>query len=169
MQSLFFMSEYLAGIASCGNQGAQKAGINASIFRVIISALTNAFGGGLIRDLFFLRCKPTFFNLNTLPEIFIALVFAFIYHIIIRRLPSHKRQLDFLTSIADSIGVGTFLVIGFTKALYLPVPLQIFSGICTALIGGMLASLYNNKPISLDGYKASVISSAFLYLILKKL
>ncbi len=75
-------------------------------------------------------------------------------------------RFDCLAILCDSIGVGTFIMIGVGRALNFSVPVMVLCGTITALFGGMTACLYNSIPLRLDSYKMVVMSGALFYTLL---
>lgn len=169
--SKIFTILYYLGIVSCGIQGAEKVAPEkmesyfTSMVRVCVSALLNSFGGGLIRDLL-LWTPPALFSVASIPDVCLAICFAFLYLYIVRKVSSYRTHLDCLAILCDSIGVGTFIMIGVGRAFDFSVPVMVLSGTITALFGGMMACLYNNIPFHLDLYKLIVMSGALFYTLL---
>lgn len=168
MKQIVFSLLYYIGTASCGAQGAQKAGRDSSLLRTIISGVANGFGGGVVRDIFILCRTPVLFEVSTLPAIFIAVTFSLIYHYMVRRAPHRERDYELWTNFADSLGVSTFIICGINNAIHLPIFYQILSGITTALAGGIIATIINQKHISFTLYQPIIMTGTLMYFLLEK-
>lgn len=168
MKQIVFSLLYYIGIASCGAQGAQKAGRDSGLLHTIISGVVNGFGGGVVRDIFILRRTPVLFEVSTLPAIFVAVAFSLIYHYMVRRAPHRERDYELWTNFADSLGVGTFIIFGINNAIHLPIFYQILSGITTALAGGIIATIINQKHISFTFYQPIIMTGTLMYFSLEK-
>ena len=139
---LVFTLIYFAGIASCGIQGAQKTNCNIPYMtHPMMLEFFSAFGGGLIRDLFFLNVYPVAFTMECVPDITIALAAGTMYLWMQKEKHIHKVLLQ-LTVVADAFGLGTFIAIGADKAIGLEVSiLTVFlCSVTTSLGGGVLSS-----------------------------
>ncbi len=128
-----FDSLYCSGLFLCGAQGYQNAGG----FHTI-GTVTAAYGGGLLRDIFFLHREPAFLALDTLNEIWIVWIGA-----LFQALFGNHHVFQVIRFVTDPFTTGTFIVIGVSAAQdlgYGPVMATI-CGITTALGGGILSKV----------------------------
>ena len=139
---------YYLGIFVCGIQGSQKS-CNHHKFLCFPASFLSALGGGLLRDLFILFVFPVAFTKICLPEVTIAICAGFLYRKYLQKHTITKNILKPLVTLIDSLALGTFIAIGINRALdYGANPIiALFSGITTALGGGILSSLLCGQSI----------------------
>ncbi|MBD5536098.1 MAG: hypothetical protein HDQ99_10655 [Lachnospiraceae bacterium] len=134
---------YYAGIASCAAQGAEKGKYKNSF--PVLHYIANAFGGGFMRDVLFLRVHPWLFTLSALPDLAIVVIIGFLYTYYFFINKANEKQYDivmWLVTITDAFGLSSFICIGMDRALRYSS--NIFTivacGYVTAIGGGILAS-----------------------------
>lgn len=140
--NIFISLIYYVGIASCAVQGAEngKNECNVPLYYVL-----NAFGGGFIRDVIFLKMHPWIFTLSALPDLVLVVIIGFVYTYYFFICKTDKRRYCIavqLVTITDALGLGSFICIGIDKALMYSsnVFTIIACGYITAIGGGILAS-----------------------------
>lgn len=111
------------------------------LFGVLVLGLVTAVGGGTLRDLL-LGDRPTF-SLQDETYLYVAIVAALIVFLNRERFTLVEKPLLYL----DAVGLGTFMVIGTTKALdfelgYLGAVLM---GVMTATAGGVVRDVLANQ------------------------
>lgn len=155
-----FLVIYFFGIASCGMQGAKRSQLHQANLTVS-STILNAFGGGLLRDVFVLGNHPALLTEGCIPDICVSLMGAY-YQQTSRFFPSGGKKASWFMTVADCLGLGTFISIGVDKAAVLEMrpEVAILSGIITALGGGVLASLLCGETI------LSVLKKSTMYRII---
>lgn len=156
----------MLGIVACAIAGtllAQHKGFD--VFGCILVAMTNAIGGGTLRDIALDR-HPLFWmtDLNYVIVITVTSltlqVFFHLYH-----------RIDYAVKIFDAIGLATFSVIGFKVALSqgaLP-PIAVLMAVWTAILGGLMRDIICNElPLVLrrEIYITASVFGACVYLIL---
>lgn len=166
------MTIYYLGILSCGFQGAKKAmkkHLNKP--KLLLCSYLTSFGGGLFRDICILHTHPAVFTIGCLPDVLIALSSAWLY----MRFLHHKRYIEIITILADSIGLAQFITIGVDRALSLEknYAIAILSGVCTSLGGGIVSSLFIRESLkktifSNALYRIIDITGTILYVVLLK-
>lgn len=134
---------YYVGIASCATQGAEKGKNEENI--PVLRYITNAFGGGFMRDIFCLKMHPWLLTLSALPEIAWVVICGFLYTYYFFIYKASKKQYGIamrIVSITDAFGLGSFICIGMERAFTHSnnVFTIITSGYITAIGGGILAS-----------------------------
>lgn len=139
---------YYIGIASCAAQGAEKGKDENNI--PVLRYILNAFGGGLVRDVIFLRVYPWLLTLSALPDLVLVVFIGFLYTYYFFMRKADKKQYGItvrLVTITDAFGLGSFICIGMDKAfIYSSNVFTIIAcGYVTAIGGGVLAS---GKPFT---------------------
>lgn len=156
----------LLGTAAFAASGA-FAGVrrDMDLFGVLVLGLVTATGGGTIRDLLLGDTPPFIFKDETYLylSLFVSLA-VFLFHKSIDRL--HHPLLY-----CDAIGLGTFVVIGTTKAIAFHMGFcgSIMMGVMTATAGGMVRDMLSTHvPLILQKEvyaSACIAGAALLYLL----
>ena len=164
MTLLYFLD--LLGTAAFAASGAW-AGIrrDMDLFGVMVLGLVTATGGGTLRDLL-LGDTPPFILQN---EIYLYLSIAvslavFFFH---RRMGFLQHPLLYF----DAVGLGTFVVIGASKALVFNMGFlgSVLLGVMTATAGGMLRDILSGRvPLILrkEIYASACLAGAALLYVL---
>ena len=134
---------YVGGIISCAIQGAEKGKYKYSF--PVLHYIANAFGGGFMRDVLFLKVHPWLFTLSALPDLAIVIICGLMYTYFFFVCKANKKLYDIATrlvTITDAFGLGSFICIGIDTAFrysnnFLTV---VVCGYVTAIGGGILAS-----------------------------
>jgi uncharacterized membrane protein YeiH len=155
----------LAGTAAFAASGAW-AGIRREmdLFGVLVLGLVTATGGGTLRDVL-LGDRPFIFQDETYLYLSFAVALTvFFFH----------RRLDFLHHpllYFDAVGLGTFVVIGTSKAIAFEMGFfgAVIIGVMTATAGGMVRDVLSGEvPLVLrkEIYaSACLVGAALLYLL----
>lgn len=132
----------LIGTAAFAASGAWVAvRCRMDIFGVLVLGLVTAVGGGTLRDLLVGALPP--FSLRDETYLYVAMVAALAVFITRNRFQAMERPLLVL----DAVGLGTFVVIGTTKALdfklgFLGAALM---GVMTCTAGGVIRDVLANQ------------------------
>lgn len=134
---------YRIGIISCALQGAEKGKYDNTF--PFLRYITNAFGGGFIRDAIFLGITPWLLTSLAASDIELVLIFGFLYTYYFTICNVRYKYYDIaqqIIAISDAFGLGSFVCIGMDRAfLYTnSVFTIIVCGYITAVAGGLLAS-----------------------------
>lgn len=141
--TIFISLIYYVGIASCAAQGAEKGKYEYNI--PLLHYIANAFGGGFIRDVIFLKMHPWLLTSSALPDLVLVIIIGFLYTYYFFICKADKKQYSIaiqLVTITDAFGLGSFICIGMDKAFIYSnnVFTIIACGYVTAIGGGILAS-----------------------------
>ena len=111
------------------------------LFGVLVLGLVTAVGGGTLRDLL-LGDMPTF-SLQNETYLYVAIVAALIVFFNRDRFNLVEKPLLYL----DAVGLGTFVVIGTTKALDFELGFlgAVLMGVMTATAGGVMRDVLANQ------------------------
>ncbi len=156
----------LLGTAAFAASGAW-AGVRRKmdLFGVLVLGMVTATGGGTLRDILLGDFPP--FSLKDETYLYISLAVAlavFLWH----------RYLEFLQHpllYFDAVGLGTFVVIGTTKALQFQLGYlgAVMMGVVTATAGGVIRDVLSNQvPLILrrEIYASACVAGAVLLVIL---
>ena len=135
------------------------------LFGVLVLGVVTAVGGGTLRDLLLGDIPP--FSLKNEFYIYIAITTATVVFINRRRFELFEKPLLYF----DAIGLGTFVVIGTTKALDFQMGLlgAVLMGVMTGTAGGIMRDvLANQVPLILrrEIYASACIAGGALLVIL---
>ena len=136
------------------------------LFGVLVLGVVTAVGGGTLRDLLLGDSPP--FSLKNELYIYIAIAVATVVFINRRRFELFEKPLLYF----DAIGLGTFVVIGTTKALDFQLGLlgAVLMGVMTGTAGGVMRDvLANQVPLILrrEIYASACIAGGTLLVILE--
>jgi len=111
------------------------------LFGVLVLGVVTAVGGGTLRDLLLGDIPP--FSLKNESYIYIAIVVSLIVFANLVQFKTFEKPLLYF----DAIGLGTFVVIGTTKALDFHLGLlgAILMGVMTGTAGGVIRDLFANQ------------------------
>ena len=111
------------------------------LFGVLVLGAVTAVGGGTLRDLLLGDIPP--FSLKNESYIYIAIVVSLIVFANRVQFKTFEKPLLYF----DAIGLGTFVVIGTTKALDFHLGLlgAILMGVMTGTAGGVIRDLFANQ------------------------
>jgi len=111
------------------------------LFGVLVLGVVTAVGGGTLRDLLLGDIPP--FSLKNESYIYIAIVVSLIVFANRVKFKTFEKPLLYF----DAIGLGTFVVIGTTKALDFHLGLlgAILMGVMTGTAGGVIRDLFANQ------------------------
>lgn len=135
------------------------------LFGVIVLGMITAAGGGVVRDLL-LGDLPPFCFKNEL-YLYLAIAASVVVFITPRRFERMRRAMLLL----DALGLGTFLVIGTSKALHFHLGYlgSVIMGVMTATFGGLIRDTLSNEiPLILQREiyaSACVVGGTCFYLI----
>lgn len=159
----------LLGTAAFAASGAW-AGIRRKmdLFGVLVLGLVTATGGGTLRDILLGDSPP--FSLKDETYLYISLATALAVFFFHRRLEFLAHPLQYF----DAVGLGTFVVIGTTKALEFGLGAigTVMMGIVTATAGGVVRDVLSNQvPLILrrEIYASACAAGAILLVALHHL
>ena len=111
------------------------------LFGVLVLGAVTAVGGGTLRDLLLGDIPP--FSLKDETYIYIAIVVSLIVFANRVKFKAFEKPLLYF----DAIGLGTFVVIGTTKALDFQLGLlgAVLMGVMTGTAGGVIRDLFANQ------------------------
>ena len=111
------------------------------LFGVLVLGTVTAVGGGTLRDLLLGDIPP--FSLKDETYIYIAIVVSLIVFANRVKFKTFEKPLLYF----DAIGLGTFVVIGTTKALDFQLGLlgAVLMGVMTGTAGGVIRDLFANQ------------------------
>lgn len=181
MEKAFFNFCYIVGMISFTLTGFWNC-YKQRLFHIApLCTIFSAFGGGMFfRDIILLRTIPSAIAEKT--ELLMVLCFVvwlmhfYLHHEHIFSRVMQLRLVQTILDIADALGSGAFISIGYLKALQynLPIPLCVVSGIVTTFGGGILAALARGVSLktvltSSVGYRVVVIANALFFCRLQHL
>jgi uncharacterized membrane protein YeiH len=132
---------------------------------VVVLGIVTATGGGVVRDLL-LNDTPPFCFKN---ELYLYLALA--ASIVVFLTPRSFERMNRAMLLLDALGLGTFLVIGTSKALnyHLGFMGAVIMGVMTATCGGLIRDTLSNEiPLILQREiyaSACVVGGALFYLL----
>jgi len=132
---------------------------------VIVLGIVTATGGGVVRDLL-LNDTPPFCFKNEL-YLYLALAASIVVFLTPRSFERMRRAMLLL----DALGLGTFLVIGTSKALafHLGFMGAVIMGVMTATCGGLIRDVLSNEiPLILQReiYASACVAGGALFYLL---
>jgi uncharacterized membrane protein YeiH len=157
----------LIGTAAFAASGAWVAvRCRMDIFGVLVLGLVTAVGGGTLRDLLVGALPP--FSLRDETYLYVAIVATLAVFVTRNRFQAMERPLLVL----DAVGLGTFVVIGTTKALdfdlgFLGAALM---GVMTCTAGGVIRDILANQvPLILrkEVYASACLAGSLLLVALE--
>ncbi len=136
------------------------------LFGVLVLGLVTAVGGGTLRDLLLGDMPP--FSLQDETYLYVAIAAALVVFINRERFKLFEKPLLYL----DAIGLGTFVVIGTTKALDFELGFlgAVLMGVMTATAGGVIRDvLANQVPLILrrEIYASACLAGGLLLVMLE--
>lgn len=136
------------------------------LFGVLVLGVVTAVGGGTLRDLLLGDIPP--FSLKDETYICIAITVSVIVFINRVRFKVFEKPLLYF----DAVGLGTFVVIGSTKALDFKLGLlgAVLMGVMTGTAGGVIRDILANQvPLILrrEIYASACIAGGFLLVVLE--
>lgn len=137
------------------------------MFGVLVLGIVTAVGGGTLRDLLLGDIPP--FSLQDENYIYIAIAVSLIVFANRNRFKVFEKPLLYF----DAIGLGTFVVIGTTKALDFQLGAlgAVLMGVMTGTAGGVMRDLFANQvPLILrrEIYASACIAGGALLVILER-
>lgn len=137
------------------------------LFGVLVLGTVTAVGGGTLRDVLLGDIPP--FSLKDEAYIYIAISFSLVVFANRNKFKAFEKPLLYF----DAIGLGTFLVIGTTKAIDFQLgPLgAVLMGVMTGTAGGMMRDLFANQvPLILrkEIYASACIAGGALLVTLEE-
>ena len=137
------------------------------LFGVLVLGLVTAVGGGTLRDLLLGDIPP--FSLQDETYLYVAIIAALFVFINRERFKAFEKPLLYL----DAVGLGTFVVIGTTKALDFELGFlgAVLMGLMTATAGGLVRDvLANEVPLILrrEIYASACLAGGVLLVLLEQ-
>lgn len=138
------------------------------LFGVLVLGTVTAVGGGTLRDLLLGDIPP--FSLKDEAYIYIAISVSLVVFINRKRFKLFAKPLLYF----DAIGLGTFVVIGTTKAIDFQLGTlgAVLMGVMTGTAGGVMRDLFANEiPLVLrrEIYASACIAGGIFLVILEQL
>lgn len=136
------------------------------MFGILVLGSVTAVGGGTLRDLLLGDIPP--FSMKDETYIYLAITVSLVVFANRNRFKAFEKPLLYF----DAIGLGTFVVIGTTKALDFQLGLlgSVLMGVMTGTAGGMLRDvLANQVPLILrrEIYASACIAGGTLLVVLE--
>jgi uncharacterized membrane protein YeiH len=164
MNIIYFLD--LVGTAAFAASGAW-VGVrkHMDLFGVLVLGVVTAVGGGTLRDLLLGDIPP--FSLKDETYICIAITVSLVVFINRVRFEAFEKPLLYF----DAIGLGTFVVIGTTKALDFQLGLlgAVLMGVMTGTAGGVIRDILANQvPLILrrEIYASACVAGGVLLVVL---
>ena len=137
------------------------------LFGVLVLGMVTAVGGGTLRDLLLNDIPP--FSLKDENYIYIAIAVSLVVFANRKQFKAFEKPLLYF----DAIGLGTFVVIGTTKALDFQLGLlgAVLMGVMTGTAGGVLRDIMANQvPLILrrEIYASACVAGGTLLVILEQ-
>ena len=134
---------------------------------VLVLGIVTAVGGGTLRDLLLNDIPP--FSLKDENYIYIAIVVSLVVFANNKKFKAFEKPLLYF----DAIGLGTFVVIGTTKALDFQLGLlgAVLMGVMTGTAGGVIRDIMANQvPLILrrEIYASACVAGGTLLVILEQ-
>jgi uncharacterized membrane protein YeiH len=153
-----------AAFAASGAWAAVRSRMD--LFGVLVLGLVTAVGGGTLRDLLVGALPP--FSLRDETYLYVAIIAALMVFLTRQRFQAMERPLLVL----DAVGLGTFVVIGTTKALdfHLGFLGAALMGVMTCTAGGVIRDvLANQVPLILrkEVYASACLAGSLLLVALE--
>ena len=135
------------------------------LFGVVVLGIVTATGGGVTRDLL-LNDTPPFIFKNEL-----YLYLAIVASVVVFLTPRSFERMNRAMLLLDALGLGTFLVIGTSKALayHLGFMGAVIMGVMTATCGGLIRDILSNEiPLILQReiYASACVAGGALFYLL---
>ena len=156
----------LIGTAAFAASGAWAAvRRHMDLFGVLVLGVVTAVGGGTLRDLLLGDIPP--FSLQNEIYLYIAIMVSLVVFAWRNQFKIFERPLLYF----DAIGLGTFLVIGTTKAIEYRLGFlgTVMMGVMTATAGGVIRDILANQvPLILrrDIYASACVAGSVLLVVL---
>ena len=137
------------------------------LFGVLVLGLVTAVGGGTLRDLLLGDIPPC--SLQDETYLYVAILAALFVFINRERFKAFEKPLLYL----DAVGLGTFVVIGTTKALDFELGFlgAVLMGLMTATAGGLVRDvLANEVPLILrrEIYASACLAGGVMLVLLEQ-
>ncbi|QWV98822.1 trimeric intracellular cation channel family protein [Geomonas nitrogeniifigens] len=164
-QAIIYALDLLGTVAFAASGALAGVRRGMDLLGIIVLGIVTATGGGVIRDVL-LNDTPPFCFKN---ELYLYLAVA--ASIVVFLTPRSFERMNRAMLLLDALGLGTFLVIGTSKALQFNLGLMgaIIMGVMTATCGGLVRDLLSNEiPLILQREiyaSACVVGGALFYFL----
>ncbi|BCG46656.1 Uncharacterized UPF0126 inner membrane protein [Citrifermentans bremense] len=164
-QAIIYALDLLGTVAFAASGALAGVRRGMDLLGVIVLGIVTATGGGVIRDVL-LNDTPPFCFKNEL-----YLYLAVTASVVVFLTPRSFERMNRAMLLLDALGLGTFLVIGTSKALQFNLGLMgsIIMGVMTATCGGLVRDLLSNQiPLILQREiyaSACVVGGALFYFL----
>ncbi len=164
-QAIIYALDLLGTVAFAASGALAGVRRGMDLLGVIVLGIVTATGGGVIRDVL-LNDTPPFCFKNEL-----YLYLAVTASVVVFLTPRSFERMNRAMLLLDALGLGTFLVIGTSKALQFNLGLMgsIIMGVMTATCGGLVRDLLSNQiPLILQHEiyaSACVVGGALFYFL----
>lgn len=164
-QAIIYALDLLGTVAFAASGALAGVRRGMDLLGVIVLGIVTATGGGVIRDVL-LNDTPPFCFKN---ELYLYLALA--ASVVVFLTPRSFERMNRAMLLLDALGLGTFLVIGTSKALQFNLGLMgsIIMGVMTATCGGLVRDLLSNQiPLILQREiyaSACVVGGALFYFL----
>ncbi|WP_026841675.1 trimeric intracellular cation channel family protein [Citrifermentans bremense] len=164
-QAIIYAFDLLGTVAFAASGALAGVRRGMDLLGVIVLGIVTATGGGVMRDVL-LNDTPPFCFKN---ELYLYLAVA--ASVVVFLTPRSFERMNRAMLLLDALGLGTFLVIGTSKALQFNLGLMgaIIMGVMTATCGGLVRDLLSNQiPLILQREiyaSACVVGGALFYFL----
>ena len=164
-QTIIYALDLLGTVAFAASGALAGVRRGMDLLGVIVLGIVTATGGGVIRDVL-LNDTPPFCFKNEL-----YLYLAVTASVVVFLTPRSFERMNRAMLLLDALGLGTFLVIGTSKALQFNLGLMgaIIMGVMTATCGGLVRDILSNQiPLILQREiyaSACVVGGALFYFL----
>uniref|UniRef100_C6E4F5 Glycine transporter domain-containing protein n=1 Tax=Geobacter sp. (strain M21) TaxID=443144 RepID=C6E4F5_GEOSM len=164
-QAIIYALDLLGTVAFAASGALAGVRRGMDLLGVIVLGIVTATGGGVMRDVL-LNDTPPFCFKN---ELYLYLAVA--ASVVVFLTPRSFERMNRAMLLLDALGLGTFLVIGTSKALQFNLGLMgaIIMGVMTATCGGLVRDLLSNQiPLILQREiyaSACVVGGALFYFL----
>lgn len=166
-QAIIYALDLLGTVAFAASGALAGVRRGMDLLGVIVLGIVTATGGGVIRDVL-LNDTPPFCFKN---ELYLYLAVA--ASVVVFLTPRSFERMNRAMLLLDALGLGTFLVIGTSKALQFQLGLMgsIIMGVMTATCGGLVRDILSNEiPLILQReiYASACVVGGALFFFLHR-
>lgn len=166
-QAIIYAFDLLGTVAFAASGALAGVRRGMDLLGVIVLGIVTATGGGVIRDVL-LNDTPPFCFKN---ELYLYLAVA--ASVVVFLTPRSFERMNRAMLLLDALGLGTFLVIGTSKALQFQLGLMgsIIMGVMTATCGGLVRDILSNEiPLILQReiYASACVVGGALFFFLHR-
>ena len=166
-QAIIYAFDLLGTVAFAASGALAGVRRGMDLLGVIVLGIVTATGGGVIRDVL-LNDTPPFCFKN---ELYLYLAVA--ASVVVFLTPRSFERMNRAMLLLDALGLGTFLVIGTSKALQFHLGLMgaIIMGVMTATCGGLVRDILSNEIqliLQREIYASACVAGGALFFFLHR-